>query len=134
MEYDSRAVLGIVRVALEEKAARDMGGTGNATAAEEVAAKTMALFAALRDAYLLMGEINVIWLDNDISDQVLARALAGQPLAGYGAEMWARWGALLPVVQAFLNTNYSTVLPNGATVTETPRQTFVRRYVQEVNA
>lgn len=132
MEYDSRTVLNIVRTALEEKAQRDLGGTGNVTAAHEVADKTMTLFVMLRDAYLLMGEINEIWLTNGISDQIANAAQAAQPLAGYSPAMWARWGALLPVTQAFMNTGYAAVLPDGTTVTETPRQTLGRRYVQEV--
>lgn len=134
MEYDSRTVLNIVRTALEEKAQRDLGGTGNVTAAHEVADKTMTLFVMLRDAYLLMGEVNEIWLANDISAQVIAAAQAGQPLAGYSPMAWAQWGAILPAVQAFMNASYAAMLPDGTTNTETPRQTLMRRYVQEVQA
>ncbi len=131
MAYDYRMIYGVVREALEEKAAREMGVSGAATAAEEVAAKTMELFSTLRAAQLLMAEINEIWLTNDISTEIGAAALAGAPLAGYSPAMWAHWGALLPVTQAFLGTEYSAQLPDGTTVTETPRQTLGRRYTQE---
>ena len=129
--YDYRMIYGIVREALEEKAARELGGSGATSAAGEIAAKTMELFAALRNAYLLMGEINEIWLANDISGQIVAAALAGVPLAGYSPDVWARWGAILPGIQTFLNTEYATQLPDGSTSAETPRQTLMRRYVQE---
>lgn len=128
---DYRMIINEVRAALEEKAAREMYGSTATDAAEEIAAKTMELFTMLRDAYLLMGEINEIWLANDISGQIITAALAGQPLAGYSPNAWARWGALLPAVQTFLNTDYTTQLPDGSTNQETPRQTLMRRYVQE---
>lgn len=131
MVYDYRMIYGIVREALEEKAQREMNGSGATSAAGEIAGKTMELFAALRNAYLLMGEINEIWLANDISGQIVTAALAGESLAGYGSEMWARWGAILPSIQTFLNTEYTTQLPDGSTSAETPRQTLMRRYVQE---
>ena len=128
---DYRMIINEVRAALEEKAAREMYGSTATDAAEEIAAKTMELFAALRNAYLLMGEINEIWLANDISGQIVTAALAGQPLAGYNVNAWARWGAILPSIQTFLNTEYTTQLPDGSTNSETPRQTLMRRYVQE---
>jgi hypothetical protein len=127
---DYRIIINEVRAALEEKAAREMGATGSQSAADEIASKTMELFAALRNAYLLMGEINEIWLANDISGQIIAAAQAGNSLAGYSPAMWVRWGALLPAVQAFLNAEYSATLPDGSTSAETPRQTLMRRYVQ----
>ena len=128
---DYRMIINEVRAALEEKAAREMYTVGGNTAADEIAAKTMELFASLRNDYLLMGEINEIWLANDVSGQIVTAAIAGQPLAGYSPNAWARWGALLPAVQAFLNADYTTQLPDGSTNNETPRQTLMRRYVQE---
>ena len=127
---DYRMIINEVRAALEEKAAREMYGSTATDAAEEIASKTMELFGMLRNAYLLMGEINEIWLANDIGGQIVAAALDGEPLAGYSPNAWARWGALLPIVQAFLNTDYATQLPDGSTNNETPRQTLMRRYVQ----
>ena len=128
--YDYRMIYGVVREALEEKAARELNASGAiGSAAEEIAAKTMELFTALRNGYLLMGEINEIWLANDISGQIVTAALAG-----YSPNAWARWGAILPGIQTFLNTEYTTQLPDGTTNEETPRQTLMRRYVQEVEA
>ena len=131
---DYRMIINEVRAALEEKAAREMYGGTTADAAEEIAAKTMELFAALRSTYLLMGEINEIWLANDISGQIVTAALAGETVAGYSPAVWAQWGAILPAVQTFMNTGYAATLPDGTTNTETPRQTLMRRYVQEVQA
>ena len=128
---DYRMIINEVRAALEEKAAREMYGSATADAAEEIAAKTMELFAMLRNAYLLLGEINEIWLANDISGQIVTAALAGETVAGYSPSAWARWGAILPGIQTFLNTEYTTQLPDGTTNAETPRQTLMRRYVQE---
>ena len=128
---DYRMIINEVRAALEEKAVREMYGSTTVDAAEEIAAKTMELFATLRNAYLLMGEINEIWLANDISGQIVTAALAGESLAGYSPNAWARWGAILPGIQTFLNTEYTTQLPDGTTNAETPRQTLMRRYVQE---
>lgn len=128
---DYRMIINEVRAALEEKAAREMYTVGGNTAADEIAAKTMELFASLRNDYLLMGEINEIWLANDIGAQIVTAAQSGETLAGYSPAMWARWGALLPAVQGFLNADYATTLPDGSIDTETPRQTLMRRYTQE---
>lgn len=128
---DYRMIINEVRAALEEKAAREMYTVGGNTAADEIATKTMELFTALRNGYLLMGEINEIWLANDISGQIVTAAQSGETLAGYSPAVWARWGALLPAVQAFLNADYAATLPDGSISTETPRQTLMRRYAQE---
>ena len=129
--YDNRMIINDLRAMFEEKAAREMYGSTAIDAAEEVAVKTMELFAMLRNAYLLMGEINEIWLANDISGQIVTAALAGETVAGYSPSAWARWGAILPGIQTFLNTEYTTQLSDGTTNAETPRQTLMRRYVQE---
>lgn len=113
----------------------ETGGGADAAggAAVEVAEKTLSLFGMLRDAYLLMGEINEIWSANDITEQITAAAKAGGSLAGHSPLTWARWGALLPATQVFLNSDYTTTTPDGGAINETPRQTLMRRYQQEAS-
>ena len=132
MATDYRMIINEVRAALEEKAARELYGTPQGTAEQEIANRVMnSLFPALRTALTEMTEINEIWIANDLSDKITAAALAGEPLAGYSPAAWATWGQILPYVVAFLTTEYTAQLPDGSTKTETPKQTLMRRYQQE---
>lgn len=132
---DYRMIISEVRSALEEKAARELYGSAAASGVEtELANMIVTLFVSLRAAYAQMNEINEIWLANDMSERIVAAALAGEPLAGYSAETWATWGGILPAAMGFLVGPYATQMPDGSTRTETPKQVLLRRYTQEVQA
>ena len=129
---DTRTIINEVRSALEEKAARELYGSGTAQPIEaEIAERTIALLKSLRSQYTEMTELHDDWVANDISAKITAAAQAGGNLAGYSPVAWATWGQILPHVLAFLTATYDAQMPDGSVKTETPKQTLMRRYTQE---
>jgi len=131
--YDYRAVLSIVQDALIEKAAREMQASpALATAEAEIAATVSgAVLPGLRGFLSQLDELQSIWLapGNDIQGKIIAAAMQGQPLAGYSPVVWAQWGEVLKALQAFLDLELDIMLPDGSTLTTTPRNVLLTRYV-----
>jgi|GEM_PF-5182063 len=129
---DYRLVLNEVRAALELKVAQEMQAADQDTAEDEIAARIVPLFRALKDAFEEMAAINEYWQGNDIGDKITMAALAGGTLAGYSPETWLTWGQALPQVQAFLVTEYEMALPDGTTRTVTPKAVLMRKPIKGV--
>lgn len=129
---DYTMIRNVVNRALEQMAAREMVGTGNLAAEQEIAGAVVEdLFPTLRDAFARMVTINETWLANEIGEKIGAAALGGEPLAGYSAEAWAVWGQLLPHVMAFLVTPFAVTLPDGTVREETLKSVVMKRYIKE---
>jgi len=135
---DYRMIINEVRAALEEKAARELYGGATATTAEQEIANRVMLevLPGLRGMLTMLGELQEVWLapGNEIQTKIGAAAAAGQPLAGYSPASWLAWGAVLTALQAFLNMQIDYTLPDGSTVTVTPKNVLLTRYIQEASA
>ena len=133
--YDYRAVISIVQDALIEKAAREMQSSpALATAEAEIAATvSSAVLPGLRGFLAQLDELQAIWTapGNDIAGKIGAAAMAGHPLAGYPAGVWVLWGEVLKALQVFLDTELTITMPDASTVTTTPRNVLLTRYVAQ---
>ena len=128
---DRRVILNEINAAFDAKAMLEAQQAGEQPVEVEVAGKIGQLFAALRGAFTLMGEINEIWAANDMTQRIVAAAMAGETLAGYSPATWATWGAITPRITGFIATEYVAQMPDSTTRTETPKTVLLRRYTQE---
>lgn len=97
--------------------------SGQMTAEEEIAARVQQhVLPALRAEFKELGDLQQVWLVNDIEKKVLAAAEAGKPLAGYSAADWVTWGEVLRQLMAWLST------PMDELKGMTPGQALIKRY------
>lgn len=85
---------------------------------------------ALEDLLFVLGRLQKVWNvpQNAIPAKIMAAAQAGQPLGGYSAADWARWGQTLLALDVFLQTPITLTLPDGTQETVTPESVLLTRY------
>lgn len=128
---DRRIILNEINAAFDAQAALQAQQSGGQPVEAELAAMIGQLFTGLRQSLALMTEINDVWQANGMTARIANAAQTGAALAGYSPADWATWGAITPRVMEFLGAEYSAQMPDGTTVTETPRTVLLRRYTQE---
>jgi hypothetical protein len=110
------------------------GAQPGLSAEEEIAYSVInEILPALRQLLAVLDSLSQTWNTpgNDIPDKIVTAAQSGQPLAGYAADDWARWGQIFLAVGTFLDTPATVTLPGGATDQTTPRAVLQRRYVKQ---
>ena len=80
----------------------------------------------LRKLYLAMVAMQAQWQDEDFQAALAEAALSGEPLAGFPADTWAKWGNALILLQQFIEQKSETL--DG----ETLRTVLMRRYTAKV--
>jgi hypothetical protein len=109
------------------------GAQPGLSAEEEIAYSVIqTILPTLREFLALLDSLSQTWNTpgNDIPQKIVAAATAGEPLAGYSAADWVRWGQTFLGLGVFLDTPMTITLPGGATEQTTPRATLQRRYVK----
>ena len=109
------------------------GAQAGLSAEEEIAYSVIfEILPALRQFLALLDSTSQTWNTpgNDIPQKIVAAAMAGQPLAGYSPDDWARWGQTFLGLQTDLDAPRMVVLPSGPTEDTTQRAVLQRRYVK----
>ena len=100
--------------------------------AEEAIPRTVIyeILPQLEAMLVALGRLQKIWNtpQNAVPDKIIAAAQAGQPLGGYAAADWVRWGETLLALNTFLATPIEITLPNGTVETVTPESVLLTRY------
>jgi len=100
--------------------------------AEEAIPRTVVfeVLPQLEAMLVTLGKLQRVWNtpQNAIPAKIGAAAMAGQPLGGYAAADWVRWGETLLALNVFLATPIEITLPNGTTETVTPESVLLTRY------
>lgn len=129
---DYTMIRNVVNRALEQMAAREMTGTDNLSAEQEIAMIVVSdLFPTLREAFAKMVSVNETWLANGISDKIAAAAANEENLAGYPPEVWMLWGLLLPHTLGLLAAIFQVPLADGTVREETLKSVVMKRYIKE---
>ena len=109
------------------------GAQAGLSAEEEIAYMVVyVILPGLREQLAQIDSLSQTWNTpgNDIPQKIIAAAMAGQPLAGYSPDDWARWGQTFLGVQTDLDAPRTITLPSGATENNTERAVLQRRYVK----
>ena len=85
---------------------------------------------ALEDLLFVLARLQAVWNtpQNGVPEKIVSAAKAEQPLAGYSAFDFARWGGALKGLEVFLKTPIKIELPDGSTETVTPESVLLTKY------
>ena len=107
------------------------GSTLGLSAEETIARQVVyTVLPSLEEMLITLGRLSKVWNapQNQIPEKIAQAAGAGQPLAGYDAADWIRWGEALLALNAFLATPITITLPDGSQETGTPESYLLTRY------
>lgn len=108
------------------------GPASTGMAAEDIIARQVIhqVLPALEDLLFVLARLQAVWNtpQNGVPEKIVSAAKAEQPLAGYSAFDFARWGGALKGLEVFLKTPIKIELPDGSTEEVTPESVLLTKY------